>query len=294
METWSPGSVSVESKSMQEQQFEETDSTPSVINPNDPPWNSGIAFLVWIGSVLLIFLVPGLILTPYLLYSGAQSMNRHEMADFAVKDPTAVLIQIAAIIPVHLITFAMCWIVVTKNRKFPFLKTLGWRSGGVRWWHYIAILVAFFTFAGVVGHYLPEQENDLLRILKSSRAAVYLVTFLAVFTAPFIEEVVYRGVLFSAFQRTAGTPTAILLVTLLFALVHFPQYYPSFSTMILLTVLSLILTLVRAKTNNLLPCVILHLIFNLLQSIALILNPELYPQTSLPLDQTACLMFFPK
>jgi len=279
---------------MQEKQFDETDSTRSEVNPNDPPWNSGIAFLVWIGSVLLIFLVPGLILAPYLLSSGAQGMNRHEMADFAVKDPTAVLIQIASIVPAHLITFAMCWIVVTKNRKFPFLKTLGWRSGGMRWWHYIAILVAFFAFAGTVGYYLPEQENDLLRILKSSRAAVYLVTFLAVFTAPLIEEVVYRGVLFSAFQRTAGTPTAIFLVTLLFAIVHFPQYYPSFSTMILLTVLSLILTLIRAWTNNLLPCVILHLIFNLLQSIALILNPELHPQTSLPLDQTACLMFFPK
>jgi membrane protease YdiL (CAAX protease family) len=88
-----------------------------------------------------------------------------------------------------------------------------------------------------------------------------------------VEEVVYRGVLYAAFQRTMGVPAAFLLTTFLFAVVHVPQYWPSFSTIFLLTVLSLILTTIRVKTNNLLPCIIFHTIFNGLQSIALLAEP---------------------
>ena len=112
-----------------------------------------------------------------------------------------------------------------------------------------------------------------MRILRSSRSAVYIVAFVATFTAPFVEEVVYRGVLYSAFQRTMGVPTAFLLVTFLFAVVHVPQYYPSYSTIFLLGLLSLILTSIRVKTGNLLPCIILHTVFNGLQSILLIIEP---------------------
>lgn len=262
-------------------------------SPNVPPWNSLTAFLVWVGSVLLILLVPGLFLAPYLLTKGS-GMSRPEIADLAVKDPTAVLIQIGAILPVHLITLAICWFVVSNNRKFPFFSTLGWTSGGMRWWHYIGILLGFFVLASIVGYLLPEQENNLLRVLKSSRMAIYLVAFLAVVTAPLVEEVVYRGVMYSAFQRSAGRPAAILLVTALFALVHVPQYYPSYSTIILLMFLSLILTLIRAGTGNLLPCIILHTAFNALQSLLLLFNPELAPTAPSPLEKAATLLFFPK
>jgi membrane protease YdiL (CAAX protease family) len=79
--------------------------------------------------------------------------------------------------------------------------------------------------------------------------------------------------LYSALQRTAGPAFAVGLVTFLFAIVHLPQYYPSVSTMILLTLLSLTLTLIRVKTGNLLPCIILHTIFNGFQSILLIIEP---------------------
>ena len=115
----------------------------------------------------------------------------------------------------------------------------------------------------------------MLRLLRSSKYAVFLVAFMAVVTAPIVEEVIYRGLLYSALQRAVGTGLAVGFVTLLFSLVHLPQYYPSVSTMVLLTLLSLTLTLIRVFTGNLLPCIILHTIFNGLQSILLIAEPYL-------------------
>ena len=150
---------------------------------------------------------------------------------------------------------------------------LGWSRGGFAWWHFFAILAAFIAFANVVDHFWPEKENDLTRILQSSRSAVYIIALVATFTAPLVEEVVYRGVVYSAFRKHFGVPAGFIVATLLFALVHVPQYYPSYSTIFLLTMLSVTLTSIRVMSGNLLPCIILHTIFNGLQSVLLILQP---------------------
>ena len=242
--------------------------------PNSPPWGILAAIGVWVASILFILIIPTLFLLPYLAMQRPPITESEKIIEFAKSDPTSIFLQIVAIIPAHLLTIMIAWLVVTRFKKYSFTKTLGWNGGGIGMWlSYPLILIVFFGVAFIIGNYFPEQENDLVRILRSSRSAVYIVAFVATFTAPFVEEVVYRGVLYSAFQRTMGVPTAFLLVTFLFAVVHVPQYYPSYSTIFLLGLLSLILTSIRVKTGNLLPCIILHTVFNGLQSILLIIEP---------------------
>ncbi len=239
--------------------------------PNNPPWTVSAALGVWIVSVLLILFIPAIFLVPYVAMQDFADPG--QIVDFTSNDSFAIILQIIAILPAHILTLILCWWVVTGGGKYKLRDTLGVDNGGFAWWHYCIILSSFFVIAAIVGHFFPEQENDLIRILKSSRTAVYLVAFIATLTAPIAEELVYRGILYSAFQRTFGVPAAFLFVTLLFSLVHVPQYYPSYSTIFLLTLLSVILTLIRIRTNSLLPCIILHTIFNGFQSILLIIEP---------------------
>jgi membrane protease YdiL (CAAX protease family) len=249
--------------------------------PDNPPWNSIVAGGVWFASVLMIILVPTVVVLPYLISEGQEFSKNEALGEFLQRDATAIILQIVAVIPAHVFTLAIAWVVVTKLGTFSFRETLGWRSGGMVWWHYVALLLTFFAIAAVVGSYFPEQENELTRVLRSSRSAVFLVAFMATFTAPLVEEVVYRGILYSAFRRTIGTGGSVATVTFLFALVHVPQYYPSYSTIFLLLLLSLVLTLVRVKSGNLLPCIILHTIFNAIQSVVLILEPYMKPVETL-------------
>jgi membrane protease YdiL (CAAX protease family) len=256
--------------------------------PNNPPWGALEAVGLWIASVLFILIVPAVFLLPYLFTRNPRIADPEQLVEFAKTDPMAVFLQIAAILPAHLFTVAVAWLIVTRSKKFNFREMIGWRSGGFRWWQYAVVLIGFGLIAAAVSSIYPEQDNDLLKILRSSRSAVYIVAFVATFTAPFVEELVYRGVLYSAFQRAMGVPAAFLLVTLMFSLVHVPQYWPSYSTIFLLTLLSLILTTIRVKTNNLLPCIIFHTLFNGLQSIMLIAEPylqkpEIQAQTALVL-----------
>lgn len=250
--------------------------------PNDPPWNSPVAIGVWFASVLAIVIFPAILLLPYLISIKGQFPDNSALAEYMQSDPTAILLQVIAVIPAHAATLLLAWLVVTTNRRFSFRQTLGWTSGGFKWWHYIVILLAFFALAGTVNSFYPEQDNDLMRMLRSSRTAVFFVAFMATFTAPLVEEVIYRGILYSAFQRTFGVAAAVAAVTFLFALVHVPQYYPSVSTIFLLTLLSLMLTLIRVKTGSLLPCIIFHTLFNGIQSLFLILEPYIPNPSAIP------------
>jgi membrane protease YdiL (CAAX protease family) len=233
-------------------------------SPNNPPWNSSTALAVWFASVLLIVFVPAVLVVPYIFFNRQNSLNSFQ------SDPMVILLSIIGTIPAHILTLVLGWAVVTRFNKYSFRDVLGWSNAGFAWWHHLIILGGFFAVASIVNYFLPAQENELIRILRSSRTVVYFVAFMATFTAPLVEELVYRGILYSAIQRSIGVGWAVLIVTALFAGVHFWQYWGSPGTIILICLLSLILTLIRVRTNNLLPCVVLHTIFNGLQSLSLV------------------------
>lgn len=263
---------------------ETTAVAPAEPTPNNPPWGVWSAIAAWAASIMLIILLPNLALLPYLFgQDNLDLKNEAQLREFADTDRIAVILRVAALIPAHLLTLLMGWAVVTRFSKFSFRKTLGWVNN-LRWWNYCILLGGVYITAAIVAYFLPEQENDMIRILQSSRTAAYTVAFLATFTAPLVEEVIYRGILFSALQRAAGVVWAVLIVTLLFAGVHFAEYWGSPGTIVMICCLSLILTMVRYKTNNLLPCVILHTLINGLQSIALIVerSPRPAPEEAVP------------
>ena len=244
-------------------------------SPNNPPWNSVAAFMFCCASFLLIPIVQFIFITPYLRIYKINFTSQKEMAAFLMSDPTAAILQIGATIPAHIVTLVLGWFIVTRFNQFSFKEMLGWKWGGFKWWHTILLVVGIYALMFVLTKVFGQQENSLDKFLKSSRYVVFLVAFVATFSAPIVEEVVYRGVLYSAFQKSFGIPIAVVFVTLVFALIHFPQYWGDYSTLIALTTLSLLITMIRVKTNNLLPCILFHFAINAFYSLVLILEPYL-------------------
>jgi membrane protease YdiL (CAAX protease family) len=265
-------------------------STLAFPTPDNPPWNGWTAVGVWLASIFAIFIFPLFFLLPYLVAQGTDFTDRSKMLALD-KDPTAILLQLVSIIPAHFFTLVLAWVVVTKFNKYSFRQTLGWKMGGLRIWQIIAIIVFFYMLAFVLTLTFGERDNEFMQMLKSSRAAVYLVAFFATFTAPLVEEVIYRGILYSAFQRKMGVVWAVVVVTAMFAAIHVPQYSkdfnPDFVTISMICLLSLSLTLIRVWTKNLLPCVVLHTVFNGSQSLLLIFAPYLEEMSKKPVEQTA-------
>jgi membrane protease YdiL (CAAX protease family) len=248
-------------------------------SPDNPPWNGWVALGYWILSVIFIVVVPSVFLVPYVLSKGVDIKNHDALTNFIFTDPTAIVLQLAPVILAHILTLAAGWFIVTRFNRFSFRKTLGWSMDGFKIWHAVLLTIAFYLFGFLMTSLFGKVENDFERLIEGSRIAVYLVAILATFTAPLVEEVVYRGVLYSAFQRKFGFAASVIFVTLLFTVVHVPQYsqnsVPDYASVITLLILSLSLTLLRAGTGNLLPCIVLHTVFNGLQSVFLILEPYL-------------------
>jgi uncharacterized protein len=182
---------------------------------------------------------------------------------------------------------------VTRGGKQSFWETVGWNWNGFGFWACLGTTVAVYALAISIIAVTGEQENDLIRVLQSSRTAVFLTAAMATFTAPLVEELVYRGVLYPAFKQSMGTAPAVIIVTVLFAAVHVPQYLPSYGTIIVITILSLILTLIRAYTQSLLPCFVIHTLFNGFQAILLLLAPY-FPKSEAPttVDPSPALVWF--
>ncbi len=76
--------------------------------------------------------------------------------------------------------------------------------------------------------------------------------------APFIEETFFRGLLLPLLARVLPPVAALLLSALLFGLLHGIALCPA------MTAFALILSLLRLRTATLLPCILLHTLWNAL------------------------------
>ena len=261
-------------------------------DPDNPSWSLLQAALTWLASVVLL-LLPQLLAIPYLVshYQGVRPTPEVLLAD-----KTFIIIVLSGIVPAHLITLFLVWAVVTRWGRVSPTKVLGlsWRPGFelAESFGSVGLAILLLAMAWLIAALLGGQETELERILASSRAAAMIIAFVAVATAPLVEEVVYRGVLFPALQRRMGAIPAVLIVTLMFAAPHVPQYWPNVAAISSIALLSVVLTGIRAYTGRLLPCFMIHLIFNGVQSLIIIFEPFLRAFFVRPQAPTGTLIHF--
>jgi membrane protease YdiL (CAAX protease family) len=250
-------------------------SSVNEVNPDNPPWGVVTAILAWIASALLLIFMPVIVLIPYALL-GRRGVVTGEGAQTLLNDQTAIFLLVLSTLPAHLLTLGLVWAVVTGFGKRPFWPTLGWSwSERVGFWKSIGITILVLLVGFLLTAVVKGEPTELDQIVASSTAARILIALLATLTAPLVEEMIYRGLLYSALQRATGMVWAVIIVSALFAGVHIYQYKNNLGVIAAITIFSLSLTLMRAYSGRLLPCYIMHLVFNGLQSIGIVLEPYL-------------------
>ncbi|GIU81911.1 MAG: CPBP family intramembrane metalloprotease [Acidobacteria bacterium] len=245
-------------------------------NSSNPSWHILTAILVWLISVLSVIFTQALSTVFYAQYKNLRFTNPQEFSEIIQKDQTALVINLIAVIPAHILTLLFAWLVVTGFKQRPFFQTLSWQWKKIHLSQVFSIVLVFNALAFALFLLVPEnKENDFQKIITSSETALYLTALIAITTAPLVEEIVYRGVLYSSFEQKLGKIQAVFIVSLLFGLVHVPQYYPSYVTIVLIFALSFFLAVVRAYTGNLFLCVIIHTLHNFIQAGSLVVQHHL-------------------
>jgi membrane protease YdiL (CAAX protease family) len=226
--------------------------------------------LVWVLSLVLLVSMQIAVGVPYVVYRVMSGGSTENLAT----DPTLIFVSILGVVPAHILTFLLVWFVVTNRGRRPFWQTLGWtwpKNFGP--WKTIILAVVLLGLGVLLTQFLGGKETALDQVINSSLKARFATAFLAFATAPLAEELVFRGVLYPALQRALGMIWAVTIVTVLFAGVHVLQYFDNFGVVAVITMLSLSLTLLRARTRSLLPSFVLHLVFNGLQALFLVVQP---------------------
>ena len=160
---------------------------------------------------------------------------------------------------------------VTYRYPKGFWASIGLRQEyeGRSWLHTVLIPFIFGTaFAFYAASVLMSRQiqpdtpmSDLIMTADSPLTVLALV-IVAVFIAPFLEEVIFRGYFFNVLRSVKGEKIAVVAIAGTFAVLHYDQYWGDWAAIGLVTLLGLILTVLRAWSGTTVASIIAHYTYN--------------------------------
>jgi membrane protease YdiL (CAAX protease family) len=175
--------------------------------------------------------------------------------------------QTPLILPATLASYGVIYlslrIVFGMRYGKPVFTSLGWRRvnfnpvlagiGGIA----LAFLVNFVAFL----LHTPKVSSPLDK-LTDSPLMLAMFGIIAVTIAPLFEELFFRGFLQPLLSRSLGMASGIVLTALLFAAPHGPQYSWAWQYIAAIFLVGVVLGVVRARTNSIIPTTIIHGCYN--------------------------------
>jgi membrane protease YdiL (CAAX protease family) len=155
----------------------------------------------------------------------------------------------------------------TLHRKKSRLRDLGLRYysiGKTLWYTFISLIAIFiisfiyvFVMSSVLGIEAPSSKIEIL--IKNRSISNIILLIVVAFIGPVVEEVFFRGFLYSAFKKNWGVLPALFLSSVLFSVVHLQVY-----SFVPLFFIGWLLAYLFEKTRSLFPAIFLHAVYNLI------------------------------
>jgi len=161
----------------------------------------------------------------------------------------------------------------------PFWRTIGWRPlrprsmprGGA----YLSLIlggVGLALLVSVASNLFPPKHPLPIEKIYASRSLTLLFMFTAVAVAPLVEETIFRGYLFPVASRTFGVVGGIIFTGAVFGLLHGIQLWGGWWQIGLLIMVGIVFTYARAATRTVFSSFTLHISYNGLQVIGLLIS----------------------
>ena len=241
-------------------QFSVPEVTPTANEASVPP-------TPWTLRNLLVLIITGLL--------ALLAANFLVLAGYAVLQPTMgwpgtsqvvynnpfMLLALQTVF--HGLLLLTVYLFLVVNHHLPFWATLMWRTPAATK-GLLYFLGGIVLAAGIqmMPALLPDREDFPLTRLFTSPEAGYAISAFAVLIAPFMEELIFRGVLFSFFEHLVGLRFAVVGTAVLFAALHVQEYWGAWNHVFLILVVGLVFSGARGLTKSLVPGVMLHLAYN--------------------------------
>lgn len=244
--------------------------SPSVMTkaPKPAPLFSRLgALLLVIGMVVTFFIsqLIGVYIAGKLVLPAAKNATMGDIFFFGSNDGTVVSLSII-IGCILLVAISVLLIRVRGGnvKQYLALKPFSWTVGiGM-----LGLLLIFMIGSQALTYLLDKSPLVFVDPLYQSVSSVWLLIFAMVIVAPIYEELIFRGLLWSAiaeqfsgatYAEHRGAVVASLVTSVIFAVIHLQYGIYEISTIV---VLALIFCYARIKSGSLVLPMLLHIINN--------------------------------
>jgi membrane protease YdiL (CAAX protease family) len=142
-----------------------------------------------------------------------------------------------------------------------FWPAIRWNWPGVAGVSFVGMGVLMLGF-DILGRFLPMPKNTPFDQFFDRPFDAYLTAAFAVTLGPLMEELFFRGFLYPVVARRLGAVWGILLTALPFGLMHFFQYGNSWGAVLIVFLVGVVLTTVRAMTKSVAASFLAHVGYN--------------------------------
>jgi membrane protease YdiL (CAAX protease family) len=221
---------------------------------SDPAWNGwDVLRLIFLTLVALVVgVVTALLFARWRVYP-------HAALGAIARIP---LVAVAGQTMAYFLVLAYMYILVTRERRRPdFLAALHWN-----WPSNVAVYVlAGFVLSvalQLLAHLLPIPKELPIDSFFRTPAEAWALGILSITLAPLMEELFFRGFLYPVLARQLGLPIAVFVTAVCFALLHGAQLMFSWGPVLVIFLVGLVLTIVRARKNSVAASLIIHMAYN--------------------------------
>lgn len=239
---------------------------PTHLSKQSPLFSRLGACLLTIGMVLAFFIsqLLGVYVAGKLVLPSTKNTTVADIFFFGGNDGT--VISYSIIIGCVLLIAISVLIIRLRggnSRQYLALKPFAFSTG----MKMLGWLILFMIGSQILTYFLDETPLVFVDPLYQSVSSVWLLVFAMVIVAPLYEELVFRGILWSAISeqfvtsqlKYHGAIVASLVTSLIFAVIHVQYGIYEISTIV---VLALLFCYARVKSGSLLLPMLMHMINN--------------------------------
>jgi len=142
-----------------------------------------------------------------------------------------------------------------------FWKAIRWNWPGFAGASMLGIGVLMLAF-DILGRYLPMPKTTPFDQFFARPSDAYLTVVFAVTLGPLMEELFFRGFLYPVIASRMGAVWGIVLTALPFGLIHAFQYGYAWGAVLIVFLVGVVLTAVRAVTKSVASSFLAHVGYN--------------------------------
>jgi membrane protease YdiL (CAAX protease family) len=230
------------------------------------PW--GLSDVLLIAVVLVLTLLVFTIVA--LVIAASRNVDGISLQQLSRPDSRAVnalgndvRINLPAQAAAYLVTLWAMAAIARRRYGMAFGRAIAWQWPAAIWPRYVLAGALLWLAVIALSRILPTPTAPLpIEQAFQSTAAAYALAIFGVTLGPLMEELFFRGMLYPALARRLGIAASIVITALLFALLHASQLGNSWSPLLIIFVVGVVLTLIRARSGSVAAATIAHATYN--------------------------------